>query len=530
MTDARGTLLWQYPEHWAAKKPDAEALVFEGERVTWREFRELTDNIAKAFIEIGVAAGERVAMLSMARTEFLPTFMAASKIGAAWVGLSPKFSYDELLYILRDCAPTVLVTLREYGDRDLTGDIQNFMREVPSLKRVLVIGEPVEGAESFHEYVDRPRPEAKQTLNTRAEQGNPKDDVLLMYTSGSTGKPKGVLHSHESIIRNIEVEAARFGVDGDSRVLLHFPINHVAADVEIGFAALYAGACTVMMDRFDPVASLKTVESEGVTLFGQVPAMFLMQFARPEAKEIDWRSVRTFVWAGAAAPRPLVEGLAAIAEKTGARLITGYGSTELAGFVTYSDPNDDIDTLTSSVGRIAEPFELRVVDDERRELPAGAVGELAVRRPIVTKGYLNRPEDTAAVLDEDGWYYTDDLGYLDERGYIYLTGRKSEMFKSGGENVHPREIEEALEQHPGVLFAAVLGVPDDVYQEVGHAFVMPKPGAGIDADSLRAHCREHLANFKVPKTIDIHAQLPLLPTGKVNKVALRELLEQGAKQ
>ena len=181
--------------------------------------------------------------------------------------------------------------------------------------------------------------------------------------------------------------------------------------------------------------------------------------------------------------------------------------------------------MEKSVGKVVPPFEMKIVDEERQEVTTGTLGELAFRGPNVMKGYLNDQKNTRAVLDAEGWYYTSDLGHVDEEGYIYLAGRSSEMFKTGGENVFPREVEEVLENHPAVLFAAVMGVPDDLYQEVGHGFVMLKPGQEVDAASLKAHAKGHLANFKVPKEVYIVSELPLLPNGKVNKIALRATLD-----
>ena len=343
-----------------------------------------------------------------------------------------------------------------------------------------------------------------------------------MYTSGSTGKPKGVVHTHASIVENIKVEVVKFYVDEETRCLLHFPINHVAADVEIGFAAIMAGGALIFMEQFDPVGALKTIEQEKITMFGQVPVMFLLQMKQPEFFQTDFSHVRLMAWAGAAAPRVMVDVLSKICAKTGSMLMTGYGSTEVCGFITYTEKGDDIDTLLKTAGKVAPPFELKIVDDQRRELPDGEIGEIAVRGPFMFKGYLNQPEATAQVLDNDGWYHTSDLAFKDPRGYITIIGRKSEMFKTGGENVYPREIEEVLETHASVLFCAVLGVPDEIYQEVGWAFVMPIPGKEVTPEELRELCRSKLANFKVPKKFTIRPALPLLASGKVNKVALKE--------
>ncbi len=249
-------------------------------------------------------------------------------------------------------------------------------------------------------------------------------------------------------------------------------------------------------------------------MVGQVPVMFLRQFQTPKFSHMDWSHVKQFVWGGSSPPQIMLDVLNGISQQTGARLLTGYGSTELCGFVTYSMPDDDLEMLSKSAGKVVPPFEMRIVDAERNELPDGEVGEIAVRGPSVMKGYLNNPVATKAVLDDDGWYYTSDLGWMNAEGYLFISGRASEMFKTGGENVFPREVEEVLEQHPAVLFAAVIGVKDEMYSEVGHAFIMLKPGQETTEEELRGHCKQRLANFKVPKRFDLRPILPLLANGK----------------
>ncbi len=519
-------LTWHYVEKWAEAKPAAEALVFGEERLNWGDFKMEMDRIAKAYLAIGVERGDRIALLSAARNEFLLSYMAAGKVGAMWLGLNPKFTLDELRYQISDSRPAVLIAVRNFLGSDLAETIQTLRSEFSFLKKVLVIGEPVEGTENFRKFVDNPRAEFDAALARRAAEVQPADEALLMYTSGSTGKPKGVVHTHASIVENIKVEVEKFYIDGEMRGLLHFPINHVAADVEIGFAAVMRGGCLVFMEQFDPVGALKTIEKEKITMFGQVPVMFLLQMKQPEFFSTDFRHVRLIAWAGAAAPKIMLDVLSGISAQTGSMLTTGYGSTEVCGFITYTEKGDDINTLLKTAGKIAPPFELKIVDGQRREIPDGQIGEIAVRGPFMFKGYLNNPSATAEVLDKEGWYYTSDLAFKDSRGYITITGRKSEMFKTGGENVYPREIEEILETHSSVLFSAVMGVPDDIYQEVGWAFVMPMPGKEVTEEELRELCRSKLANFKIPKKFFIRPLLPLLATGKVSKLALKEEIRE----
>ncbi|HPL64177.1 MAG TPA: AMP-binding protein [Syntrophales bacterium] len=513
---------WHYVEKWAAERPGAEAVVFEESRLTWADLKKETDKVALSLLEIGVEKGDRVAFLAMARPEFLTSYMAAGKVGAVWMGMNPKFTMDELRYQIGDSRPKVLIALRRFLDNDLGEGIRALAGEFPFIRKILILGDPIAGAESFLDFTGKARDHLLPELDRRAASVSGNDEALLMYTSGSTGKPKGVVHTHRSIVENIKVEVQKFYIHPGSRVLLHFPVNHVAADVEIGFGSIMAGACLVCMDKFDPVETLRMIQKEKLTFLGQLPVMFLLEMQQPLFKETDMSSIEVFAWAGAKAPEVLVRALAAICSRTGARMITGYGSTEVCGFVTYTEPGDSLDTLILTAGKAPPPFELKIVDEDGNELPDGNVGEIAVRGPILFKGYLNKPEETAKVMDKDGWYLTGDLACRDGRGYICITDRKTDMYKTGGENVYPREIEDILESHAGVVFAAVVAAPDDIFQEVGWAFIMQKPGQEISEEGLREYCKTRLANFKVPKRFFIRPLLPLLPTGKVNKMALKQ--------
>lgn len=519
---------WQYVDHWGAERPEAEAAVFGEERWSWRDMQAQTASAARALVAAGVNRGDRVAMLSMGRPTFLSTFMGANRMGACWLGMSPKFTAAELRYMIDDCQPKVLFTLSKYYDVDVAALIREADVANSSIEHIVALDEPFDGAIAMEDFLASGADVTDAELDARTANASRDDDVLLMYTSGSTGKPKGVLHTHRSVIANVITHCEGFDIDEAARCLLHFPINHVAADVEIGFATIYLGGAVVILDRFDPLETLQTVEKERVTFFGQVPAMYLMQGGLPEFRTTDWSSVDAFVWGGAPAPKELLQGLSMIAQQIKARLITGYGATETGGFVTFTRPGDELDHLCSSAGYCPAPFEMKIVDDDGATVAPGVTGEVCIRGETIMKGYLNKPEATAAVLDSDGWYHTSDLGHVNENGDLFLCGRKSEMFKSGGENVFPREVEDAIESHPNVVFSAVIGVPDPMFQEVGHAFVMPKPGAEVTPEELKQVCKDALANFKVPKTFEIRPMLPLLPNGKVNKMALKSELSERA--
>jgi acyl-CoA synthetase (AMP-forming)/AMP-acid ligase II len=531
VTEVEPTRIFEAIEHWSDVDPDAEAVVYGTRRMSYGQLKVAMDRTAKAFLDFGVQPGDRIAMLAMACPEFLISWMAASKVGALWLGLNPKLSPREMGYILGDCRPRILITVGTYGDKNVLDDLGQVPLQECGIQKTITLGPCGPGFLDFDSAIDSVREDLDDQLSQRASAVQPTDPVLLMYTSGSTGQPKGVLQSHQSILSNVREQVQYFFMDRSTRALLHFPINHVAADVEIGFATMYVGGALVMMDRFDPAESLAMLARERITMFGQIPAMFLMQAALPNFSTTDFTSLKLIVFGGAAAPMPLLRTLQKICDNVGAKLVTGYGSTEACGFITYTQPGEPLERLATSVGRSPEGFELKIVDDQRSPLPAGRVGELAIRGPFLMIEYWNKPSATAESMDAEGWFYTGDLGFLESDGTLFLSGRKSEMYKTGGENVFPREIEDVLCEHPAVALAAVIGVPDPLYQEVGCALIVLRPGATAAENEIKEHCRDYLANFKVPKVCEIRKSLPMLANGKVNKLELkREFLSKAAQE
>lgn len=509
-------LTWQSVEYWAARKPDAEALVAGDVRYSWAQTKQAVDRLATFLVKKGVSKGDRVAMMAPACPEFVISLMAANRIGAIWMGINPKMTVAEIGYLLSESTPKVLIAARIFAGQDMHDKIAALLKVSPELQSVVTLGEAFGSAVTFDAAIVAG---ADTSVLKSIPDFDDDTDAIILFTSGSTGKPKGVVHTHRSLVANVRVECGKFPVDESSRLLLHFPINHVAAVVEFGFASVYGGACVVCMEGFDPVASLQMVEREKITLLGQIPAMFLLQFRTDQFARTDFSSVRSFIWAGSPAPRLMVDVLGAIAQKTGAQLITGYGSTETCGFVTYTAVGDGADRLTRSAGAMANGWDLRI------DLPEGAsdaqIGEIQVRGNFLFDRYWNNEAATRAVLSEDGWYRTADSGFIDGDGYLHITGRQSEMYKSGGENIFPREVEEVVERHNSVLMSAVVPVPDPIFQEVGWAYVMPKLGHEVTPEALMALCTEYLVNYKRPKRFVIQSALPMLPNGKIDKQSIR---------
>ena len=514
----------------AARLPDKEALVFRDQRVTWSEFNRHVDNLAKAFLKMGIQRGERIGVISTTRPEYLYTYLAAARIGAVMVGFSILYTPPELVRLAQLTKPVLMVVLGEAGDKKVAASLKPLFDSLSFVRHFVVIDDTAApGTIRFGDLIAVDLPHQNVALAARQAELDENDAALIVFTSGSTGVPKGAVLTHKNIIDNIAVQVRHFGTREDNRCILHLPMNHVAGSTETTVPALMTGATLVLMDHFHPRHTLETIQRERITMLGQVPTMFIMEFNLPDFAEFDLSSLRTVVVAGAPTPPPVMAKMMKMNENV--TVITGYGMTEVAGFVTYTRPEDDAETIARTVGKVAPEFELRVVDDQHRDLPVGEVGEVAIRGSCVMKGYFDNPLETAAAIDADGWFYSGDQGRLDVRGYLTLVDRKKDMFISGGYNVYPREIEEHLSQHPKVAFVAVLGDKDTVMGEVGVAYVVPRPGETFGADEIKTHCKAGLAEYKIPRRIEIREKLPLTSLGKVDKMKLRaELADKGSNE
>jgi acyl-CoA synthetase (AMP-forming)/AMP-acid ligase II len=304
------------------------------------------------------------------------------------------------------------------------------------------------------------------------------------------------------------------------------PINHLASVGDVSCFALVNGGTIAFMERFDAADAVRQLERERITCWWGIPTTLQLCVEHPTLADIDTSSVQVIAYAGAAASEHLLRRLLVVCD----RVSNGYGLTESVGQVTFTEPGNDLDLLMNTVGRPVPDYELRLVGDDGSVAGVGDAGEIQVRGDFVMRGYWRAPEATAEVLLPDGWLRTGDLGQLRQDGNLQLVGRLKEMFKSGGYNVYPREIEDVVETLPSVATAIVVAVADPLYGEVGHAFVMPRAGADLSELALEAHCRERLANYKVPKRFHIEEELPLLPVGKVDRGALRQRAAQLAAQ
>lgn len=505
-----------YVGHYASMTPQAEAAVCADIRLSYRELSDQVDAIAKALVASGVRAGDRVATLSPPNPDFLVIFLASASVGAIWLGLDPRYQKEELRYIIGDAAPALLFSRTEVNGRQFCEELSALKSEFAQLPVVLLDVCSSAIGESFKDFIARGLSISSEDLGRIKSDVTSQDPALIVYTSGTTGQPKGALLAHRGLVRCSRVQASLVQPI-PLRMLNNLPISHLGCIGDISCYTLVSGGTVVFAEKFDPRGTLAIIQRERITLWGQLPTMFQLCLSVDDFANYDLSSIKTIFWSGAAAPLPLILRLKEICPT----LCCSYGLTETVGSVTFAVGTDDLDVLTNSVGWPVEEYEVRISNSAGHEVAPGETGEIQVRGDFIMKGYWNRPEATEQTIDSAGWLHTGDLARSRPDGTFQLVGRMKEMYKSGGYNVYPREIEPVIEACAGVAMCAVVGVPDEIYGEVGHAYVLVEDESVVTSDDLREHCRRHLANYKIPKAFSISTSLPMLPNGKIDKNSLR---------
>ena len=502
--------LSDYVMHYASSTPDTVAAADETGALTYRELAAEVERVQRLLLSLGVEPGDRVATLATAGIPYYVIFLATIGIGGVWVGLNPRYRYEEIRYIVSDSAPKVVFHLWSFEDRSYQDHFARLARALPAIAHVIPIepGLPFVGAGTVSD----------EELRGARDAVEPMDAALIVYTSGSTGSPKGAVLSHFGLVYGAVAMTQRVSV-ARLETICPFPINHVGCVSDLSANTLVTGGTLTFRARFDPASMLRDIGAGRANALIAVPTMIQLLMAHPTFPSTDFSKVEFILWGGAPMPEREIERLTGL----GARLAVVYGMTEAAANTTFTDEGAGVELLFRTVGKPLPAFPTRIADGSA-VCGVGVPGEIQHHGPYITLGYFNRPEATLEAFTDDGWYRSGDVGFWREDGNIQLVGRMKEMFKSGGYNVYPREIEIAIESHPDVAMVAVVAIPDPLYHEVGVAFVVPSPGGAVDEDELRAFCRERLANYKVPKQFIVRADLPRLPVGKVDKVSLRREL------
>ncbi len=490
----------------AVRSPNRRALTFEGATLTYGQVLDRVDRLAAVLRDGGVCHGDRVGFLGLNQPAFLETMLAASRLGAIFVPLNFRLTGPELVFIVGDAGVHTLVV-----DEPHAALIDSVRAQLP-VRRHLGVDHEGGGWEGYEALVAGTEPlEA-------AEDVDPEEVALIMYTSGTTGRPKGAMLTHGNLWWNNTNALHMFDTLEDDVTLVVAPLFHIGGLNVTTLIAWQKGAEVVLHRSFDPGACLEDIPRYGVTTMFGVPAMFLFMSQHPGFDGGDLASLRGLICGGAPVPEPLMRRY----DARGIPIQQGYGLTETAPSVSFLAPEFGL-TKLGSAGQTPLFTDVRIVDEDGGAVTEpGERGEVCVRGPNVMKGYWNRPDATAAAIDDRGWFHTGDIGYLDEDGFLYIADRVKDMVISGGENVYPAEVESALYEHPAIGEVAVIGLPDDRWGEAVVAVAVVKPDHTLTLDELRDFGGRSLARFKLPTRLECTDVLPRNPAGKVLKFELRE--------
>ncbi|NOX62135.1 MAG: long-chain fatty acid--CoA ligase, partial [Chloroflexi bacterium] len=481
-------------------------------RLSYREMNARANRLANWLRSVGVSKGDRVGVLARDGVEHLDCFYACGKLGAIHTPFNWRLHWRELVQLMEQTTPKVLIFSHDF--KDAVAQIMSAIEQTPAaIGHLLHLdGDGVSGSLHF-ESVLQHSPTAPVTC-----EGLDKEDIAcLLFTGGTTGLPKAAMISHRMIAWNI-MNTVIHDIAHDDVYLNVFPLFHTGGLFVYLSSQVALGNTTILLREFDPARVLELIERERVTVFAGVPTMYQMMTQARNWADADLSSLRFCTSGGAALPVPLVEKYAA---EKGVRFKQGFGMTEFGPGLFALAPEDAI-RKAGSIGRPNFFIDARVVDDQNRPLGPNQVGELVLKGPSMCSGYFNQPDAFAEVLDDEGWFHTGDLVRYDEEWYFYVVDRKKDMFISGGENVYPAEIEQVLYKHPAVHMAAVIGVPDEKWGQVGKAIVALKPNATVTEAELLAFLKDHLARYKIPKSVVFVDALPLSGAGKILKTELRK--------
>lgn len=493
----------------AAELPDHPALVTAEESLTFEALRDEVRRAAAAMIDLGVAAGDRVAIWSPNTWHWVVACLATHYAGAVVVPLNTRYTAGEAADILARTQAPLLIAAGEFLGSDRAADLD--LTTLPALRTIVRV--PVDADDgTWDDFVARGTDLA--AADARAAAVGPDDISDILFTSGTTGRSKGVLCAHRQSLSAPAAWAACGELTSADRYLCINPFFHNFGYKAGILACLQTGATLIPMLTFDAEATMRAVADHRATVLPGPPTIYQTLLDHPRRSEFDLTSLRFAVTGAAVVPVVLIERMQS--ELDIDIVLTAYGLTEASGFGTMCRASDDAVTVATTCGRPIADFELRI------DGAADTAGEVLLRGPNVMLGYLDDPEATAAAVDTEGWLHTGDVGIIDAAGNLKITDRLKDMYICGGFNVYPAEIEQVLARLPGVAEAAVIGVPDARLGEVGKAFVVLLPEAALDEKTVIDYTREHLANFKTPRSVEFLDVLPRNPGGKVVKPQLRE--------
>jgi acyl-CoA synthetase (AMP-forming)/AMP-acid ligase II len=488
--------------------------------LTYAELVDAARAFAGALVASGVDAGDRVAIWCFNCVEWVVAALGTFEAGAVLVPVNTRFKGAEAADILARSRARVLVTVTDFLDTDYVAMLAGAGVDLPELTTTIVARGPAPGGTTpWDGFVGTATDGSRDEVRRRAGELGPDDPSDILFTSGTTGRSKGVVQTHGRTLHVATDWASMTGLTPDDRYLMVNPYFHMFG-LKAGILACVAGGAAMLPQPvFDADRVLARVAGEQVTVLPGSPTLYQSLLDHPDRERYDLSTLRVAVTGAADIPVELIRRI--FAELPFGLVVSGYGLTE-GGTATGTSPDDDPETIATTVGRPRPGFELRVVDRDGNDVPGGEAGEVLLRSPSVMKEYLDDADATAAAFTGDGWLHTGDIGTVDERGCLKIVGRSKDMFIVGGFNAYPAEIENLLLRHPDVNQAAVIGIPDARLGEVGMAFVVRRPGATVTEDDVVAWARREMANYKAPRVVEFVDELPVNATGKVEKLVLRE--------
>lgn len=500
-------------ERRAAEHPDRIVFIDERRSLTYKQLKDQVDRCAAFFKSLGIVEGDVVTMQFPNRVEFPIVFFSLELIGAIANKISPDFRRREVEYILRFSNSKAFVCASSFKGFDYAAMIDDLRADLPLLKTVVVSGDTtVPNVHSLEAGLSSHEPIA----DSERVAMDPDAVMRMAFTSGTTGDPKGVMHSFNTTLYAIEVINSEMGVTSDEVILVWLPVGLNWGYISL-LQTVMAGCRAVLMERFDAERALQLIEKHRVTFIPTAPASLLAILNVPQFQKYDCSSLRVVVTGGASAA---IETIKAYQQNMKGHLLELYGMLE-TGFHTFTRFEDDPQKVNGTIGRVVGQMELRIIDEDGKDVPYGSEGEIAAYGPSVHLGYFNNPTANSELFTADDWFRTGDLGkYVDDAGNVMIVGRRKEMINRGGKKYFPREIEEFLYGHPSVLHVAIVGVNDTRLGEKNCLCVVLKPGQSLTLDDVTKMLKGQVADYKLPEMLEFYDELPFTPTGKIRRHVL----------
>ncbi len=512
-------------EEKAKEYPDKEAIIFDDQRITYKELNEKAERLAHFLMKKGIGRGDKVSIWLPNLPEWVIAWFAVPKIGAVVVPTDPWYKSGEIQYMFDDSDTRAVITTDTHGKYNFLDILEEVKPDLPKLDQIILLeGESGKiPTVNFDDALEEGKGwEENEDYLERKENTDYDDITFILYTSGTTGKPKGVQLTHYQIVKNAHDQGEILHTSEDDKLVIPVPFSHCFGNVmSITLMVVFGGTMIPLVD-FDPYKALDLVEEEEATMIHGVPTMFIRELEVAKEENYNTDSLRTGIMAGSSCP---VETMRSVINDLGCNVSITYGLTEASPGVTMTRFDDSIEDRVETVGRVMPDQEIKIVDDSGQEVEPGETGELVVKGYNVMEGYYNKPEATDETI-EDGWLHSGDLAEMDERGYVKIVGRKKDMVIVGGLNVYPREIEEYLIEHPEIKEVAVVGVPDEELGEVVAAAVVPTKDSDLTPQDVVDSLYGRVASAKVPRYVVVGMDLPVSGRGKVQKFKLRDTLTE----